>query len=162
MNTVEANQNETDSAAQGVTLTEEQWNEITNKSYLNHEPHTLFFEADPASAHAMWEIIKDDYEQRGEKLTSNSLSHERFWMKKPHQCLAIIQGNESLAIQATALLSCKSETDDSPYYINLLLTRTAIMTEDFIRIMLQTLQQVSESRKKPLKIPDRYAKFLTQ
>jgi hypothetical protein len=158
----ETTTNEANQSEEGVTLTQEQWDEITGKSYLNHEPHTLFFEADPANAHGMWEIIKDDYEKRGVPMTSTSKSYEKFWMKKPHQCLAIIQGNETLAIQATALLSCKCETDDSPYYINLLLTRTPIMTEDFIRIMLQTLQQVSESRKKPLKIPERYAKFLTQ
>jgi len=146
----------------GVTLTQEQWDEITGKSYLNHEPHTLFFEADSPSAQAMWAVIKDDFEKRGVPFSSDNKSHEKFWMKKPHQCLAMIQGNDSLAIQATALLSCASETDDSPYYLNLLVTRTPIMTEDFIRIMLQTLMQVSESRKKPIKIPDRYAKFFTR
>ena len=149
-------------AQQGIDLTKEQFEEMTKGSFLTQEPYELVFFDDSNSALMIWEEMNNNIVKAGIAVRNDITEHVVYWKKKPCQCLGFIQGKDTKDMQAVALISRKNDDIESPYYVNLMLTMAPVMQQDFIVMMIKTLQDFAKHHDRSVIIPKRYQKFLTQ
>ena len=140
--------------SEGKFISKEEFERQTAGSLINREPHelTLISESDDASM--AWEMILKDFKTSGIPIRGNVHEKTKYWKKRSYRYVALISGIESKDVQCIALISRK--TAKTPFFVNLIITMAPVMTQPFVCMMIETLENIAKDYNTTLIVPKQY------